>query len=217
MTRAAPAPWIPPRASPARRRAGLGVLVLALAALAIGVPDVVRAGTLRCHGRLIEAGDPALLVRHACGAPSFRDPWPGPDATGTPPVVEWTYNHGPSALMDQILFRDGRVASIRTAGYGFTPESLPASGDCEPTRIRPGLTKLELLHLCGPPAQRTGDYVSASLYIGRLGYPLPGGLPSVYREHWFYNFGSDRLIRDVTLVDARVTAVETGPRGFEPD
>lgn len=204
------------RASPATRLATV-VLMLALAALAIGAPAPARAGTLRCHGQLVKVGDPALLVRHACGKPSFRDPWWGSDETGTPPVMEWTYNHGPSALMEQIIFRDGRVASIRTAGYGFTPEPLPASGDCEPTRIQPGMTKLELLHLCGPPAQRTGDYVSASPYAGQVGYVLPGPLPSVYREHWFYNFGSAHLIRDVTLLDARVTSVDTGPRGFDPN
>jgi hypothetical protein len=39
---------------------------------------------------------------------------------------------------------------------------------------------------------------------------------SVQIDEWIYSFGSNRFIRYVTLVDGRITKVETGERDEGP-
>ncbi|AWN17316.1 DUF2845 domain-containing protein [Salinisphaera sp. LB1] len=182
------------------------------------LPPAARADSLRCNGHLVTDGDPAARVVRACGPPSFRDPWWGAaPATGVPPMMEWTYNRGPRRLMDQIVFRDGRVISIATAGYGFRAGSLPPNGHCNPASIVSGLSKYALLEACGEPVQRSGGYVNSTRYDdGTHRLFLRHAAHPVYRERWIYNFGSDRLMREVTLENARVVSVQTLERGFGP-
>lgn len=191
--------------------AALGLL------LAILLPVVGHADSLRCQGRLVTDGDPAVSVLQACGQPSFRDPWWGDaPAAGVPPMMEWTYNHGPRRLMDEIIFRNGKVIAIRTAGYGFREGPVPPTGSCEPTGIAPGLSKYELLQRCGQPLQRSGSYVNSTVFDGGgRRYFLNNVGHLVYRERWIYNFGANRLLREVVLENARVVSVKTLDRGFD--
>lgn len=193
-------------------------LAFALVAAAWLLPAVGHADSLRCNGRLVTDGDPAVSVLSACGQPSFRDPWWGTEpAAGVPPMMEWTYNRGPRRLLEQIVFRDGKVISIRTAGYGFRAGSLPSSGSCDPSAISPGLTKYELLEACGEPVQHSGGFVNSMVYDdGARRYFLRNAVHPVYRERWIYNFGANRLLREVTLENARVVSVQTLDRGFDP-
>lgn len=187
-------------------------------AACLALPVVSHADSLRCNGRLVTDGDPAVSVLRACGQPSFRDPWQGGNpGAGVPRMMEWTYNRGPQRLMDQIVFRNGKVLSIHTAGYGFRAGPLPASGSCEPTAISRGLSKYELLQACGKPVQRSGGYINAMVYDdGRHRYFGGHSVHPVYRERWIYNFGANRLMREVTLENARVVSVQTLDRGFDP-
>ncbi|HET7315524.1 DUF2845 domain-containing protein [Salinisphaera sp.] len=198
------------------RRATTAGFLLALAGMLL--PAIAHADSLRCDGRLVTNGDTVVSVLHACGQPSFRDPWWGnAPAGGVPPMMEWTYNYGPRRLMDQIVFRNGKVMSIHTAGYGFRAGRLPPSGSCEPTTILPGLSKYELLETCGEPVQRSGGYVySHVLTEGGHRYFLNNGAHRVYHERWIYNFGANRLLREVIMENARVVSVQTLDRGFNP-
>lgn len=196
-----------------------GPALLGLVALTmIGLSVAAQADSLRCHGRLVTDGDPVVSVLRACGQPSFRDPWWGnAPSSGVPPMMEWTYNHGSRRLMDQIVFRNGRVIAIRTAGYGFRAGSPPPSGSCEPTSIAPGMSKYRLIQSCGEPIQRSGGYVYSTVYDdGAQRYFLRHSAHAVYRERWIYNFGANRLLRQVTLENARVVSVQTLNRGFNP-
>ncbi|MES1937210.1 hypothetical protein C27AD_12691 [Salinisphaera hydrothermalis C27AD] len=191
------------------------IVLFVLAATALS--GVAQADSLRCDGRLVTDGDPVVSVLRACGEPSFRDPWWGnAPSSGVPPMMEWTYNHGPQRLMNQIVFREGKVIAIRTAGYGFRAGTPPPSGSCEPTSIAPGLSKYRLIQFCGEPVQRSGGYVYSTVYDdGVQRYFLRHGGHAVYRERWIYNFGANRLLREVTLENARVVSVQTLGRGFD--
>jgi hypothetical protein len=46
------------------------------------------------------------------------------------PVEIWTFNFGPSKLMREVRFVDGRVEEISTLGYGYrVPSAPPTQGD----------------------------------------------------------------------------------------
>ncbi|WP_423824118.1 DUF2845 domain-containing protein [Salinisphaera sp. SPP-AMP-43] len=172
---------------------------------------------MRCSGQLVTEGDPAVSVWHACGEPSFRDPWWGNAPAQNPPMMEWTYNHGPQRLLEQVVFRNGRVVAIRSAGYGFINNGIPPSGSCNPSTIQPGMTKLQLLLSCGHPVQQTGWYIGSTIIReGGQAYFLHHAVQPVYRERWIYNFGARYLLREVRLENAEVVAVDTLGRGFDP-
>lgn len=131
-------------------------------------------------------------------------------------MMEWTYNHGPRRLLDQVIFRHDKVIAIRTAGYGFRAGALPPSGSCESTAISPGLSKYALLQTCGKPIRHQGGYVNSSVFNdGTHHYDLNNRAYPVYRERWVYNFGANRLQREVTLENARVVSIQTLGRGFD--
>jgi hypothetical protein len=98
-----------------------------------------QADALRCGNKLIREGDVRSLVRDFCGEPSdiqtrsiLRRPvfningrrTFGGDGLVEIPVEIWTFNFGPSKLMREVRFVDGRVEEIVTLGYGY---NVPAS------------------------------------------------------------------------------------------
>ena len=195
------------------RKVGLAAVLLVVAAVSA---TPARADSLRCGGSLVQKGDPAAAVRSNCGEPDFVDPWIGgvDIAYGAVPNMEaWTYNRGPGRLLQVLVFRDGRLDRIREDGYGFR---VPAgSGECQPAGITPGMSKYRLLVACGQPAQKSGGYVlSTRGSQGVLDYRRRGVVP-VYREQWIYNFGSSRLLREVTLENAVVVETDTLDRGYD--
>jgi hypothetical protein len=93
----------------------------------------------RCGTKLVTDGDTRSEVLQKCGDPTeidrrsiFRQPlyWIGgrPYNIGNGvveiPVEIWIYNFGPSKLMRQVRFEDGKVVEIETLGYGYheTPQ-----------------------------------------------------------------------------------------------
>ena len=94
---------------------------------------------MRCGNKLIREGDVRSLVRDFCGEPSdiqtrsiLRRPVVNfngrrrflGDGLVEIPVEIWTFNFGPSKLMREVRFVDGRVEEIVTLGYGY---AVPAS------------------------------------------------------------------------------------------
>ncbi len=94
----------------------------------------------RCGTKLVTEGDTRSEVIQKCGDPVeidrrsiFRQPlyW----IHGRPyyvgngvveiPVEVWIYNFGPSKLMRQIRFEDGKVVDIETLGYGYHEKPRP--------------------------------------------------------------------------------------------
>lgn len=115
---------------------------LALLALFACVP-MAHADAMRCGNKLIREGDTRSLVRDFCGEPSdiqtrsiLRRPvfFQGRkqffgDGLVEIPIEIWTFNFGPSKLMREVRFVDGRVETINTLGYGYSvPQTPPGAG-----------------------------------------------------------------------------------------
>lgn len=189
-----------------------------LASLSIVTADPVQASdAVRCKGRLLDRGDPAMEVQHYCGEPAFVDPWTGSGALAHGRVYDmeaWTYNWGPGRLMQIFVFRNGKVASIENAGYGFNPGQLRV--DCSSAGgIGNGMSKYQLVVSCGSPDQRSGHFVLSSRFSsGARDYYLGRGVFPVYRETWLYNFGPNRLQREVILENGQVVDTQALDRGF---
>lgn len=114
-------PRMPPRAS----RILPGLLAL-LAGVAV---PAARAESLRCNGRILEEGDPRVLVLQHCGEPVARDAYCRPVEVMPPPgawrrtpwyagdlpcrwIDEWLYDRGPGELLATVRFEAGRILSI---------------------------------------------------------------------------------------------------------
>ena len=99
-----------------------------------------HADAMRCGNKLIREGDTRSLVRDFCGEPSDiqtrsilrrpvfnfngRKQFFG-DGLVEIPVEIWTFNFGPSKLMREVRFVDGRVEEIATLGYGYSVPATP--------------------------------------------------------------------------------------------
>jgi hypothetical protein len=96
------------------------------------LPGVANADSMRCGSRLISEGDRIEYVLAHCGEPArkerswiVRQPrferggreysFPGTDEV---PVDTWTYDFGPSRLMQRVRMVDGKVERIDTLEHG---------------------------------------------------------------------------------------------------
>jgi len=181
-------------------------LVLLLAAL---LADQAVAG-FRCDGGLVKRGDRQFEVRDACGEPTVVVPLHTAYTIqhGQVPISEeWQYNFGPNRLMRFLRFRDGRLVQVRTGKHGFrTPSS-----NCRPQHIEKGMTQMELEAHCGEPRSMELRITNQRYRVDRLGQVYRAGTPA---EDWIYDFGSNRFVRIVTLINGRVVNIErSGSRG----
>jgi hypothetical protein len=133
-TRAAQRPYIRNPADQggkeSRPMRNVRVAVMVLTALVLGTAEMVRA--LQCDGRLASIGDSSWEVQTICGAPVQVDDSlevvlkpvydPHGHVAGHLPVAVpksvWTYNFGPTRLIYVLTFREGKLATIETGGYG---------------------------------------------------------------------------------------------------
>lgn len=168
---------------------------------------LAHADSLRCGNGLVDTGMGKYQVLQKCGKPDFVDQ-PAQQyiqGIGFIAVTEvWYYNRGPSRLVRALSFRNGRLTRIATEGYGYS--HLPA-GPCDGAALHVGMSKFALLARCGEPAYRDSwiEYRAA-------GDPDDGRVPAtaVPVELWTYDFGSNRLLREVKLVDGKVVEIRVG-------
>lgn len=196
-----------------RDRLSIGRLLghIWLLVLWVFLSTMAHADALRCGTGFVESGDPAAKVRRDCGTPTFVDRWTGGDMRGPIPTMqEWTYNRGPGQLLQIVAFRNARMRTVRTDGYGFVSGTRPER--CPPEDIRRGMSKYRLLQNCGPPERRSALLVYRSRRIARDDDRRQDVFP-IYRERWIYGFGPRRLRRQVTLENAFVTQIKTLERG----
>lgn len=168
------------------------------------------ADVMRCDGGVVNTEDRSFDVLRRCGEPSYRDQWDEYLAYHHLPsahVEVWYYNFGPSRLLHVLRFRNGRLTSIDTDGYGFRS----GSRDCSPGHITEGMSQFALLSRCGQPdaSERRLELRSLPRQHGHHTYPV-----TVRVDEWLYNFGPSSFIRIVTLVNGRVDRIETGDRGY---
>ena len=95
---------------------------LAMIALA---PQTGTAQSVSCAGSIINQGVTKAEVLAKCGAPSEGGNRTGEEGAAigavAPPSAGdevWTYNFGPSRLMQRIWFEDGVVTRVESLGYG---------------------------------------------------------------------------------------------------
>ncbi len=175
----------------------LGVLLLAAFP-----PDAASA--IRCGGSLVSEGDRPYDLIAVCGAPDYKEEIPGTFVAGIGPIdneERWYYNFGPREFIRQARIRNGRIVSIDTLGYGFSPS---IQGRCDADALRSRMSGFELITRCGEP-----------VYKDRRIRVLPSRYPYVnvvVIDEWTYDFGPGRFVRIVTLVDGEVEDVETGRR-----
>lgn len=88
-----------------------------------GQPAQIQHQTIYSEGGTATAGGPAPIGGPA-GPPAPGKPIPTLPGIGTRsatefPVELWTYNFGPTRLMQRIRFENGVVVHIESLGYGF--------------------------------------------------------------------------------------------------
>lgn len=183
------------------------------------LPWPVAAETLRCGNSLVARGDFAVEILEQCGEPDFIDQWQQ-NVVGSlrtvPDIEQWYYNFGSSQLVQILEFRAGRLQRIDSAEYGFP---TPGPRSCRPAQLVTGISKYRLLEMCGQPVQVNSFVVFGNPRrgvdsFGRAPFYQPDFLVPVLRESWVYNFGSRRLLREVTLENGIVVEVDTEGRGF---
>lgn len=199
-----------------------------LAALA---PSVAGAADgMSCEGGIISVGDSRLDLLGKCGPPTLVESrpaqvteWVGDRAQGASRTVTimletWTYDLGSSRLVQYVKLEAGKVANVRTGGYGRapggrrTPSALPRA-PCQPTSIRAGDSTYDLLSLCGEPVFRDVREEQIAVAEGD-GQWMAGASTLVLKETWTYDFGPRALVRFVHVRDGRVTGVRTGGYGY---
>lgn len=105
-------------------------LLLAVAVAVVWVPVVGQAATLRCGTGLVSDGASKSDVVAKCGEPVSKESRSESEEvktrdgeTSTKRVVqktfeEWTYNFGPNRLMQVVVFENGKLIEVKSAGYG---------------------------------------------------------------------------------------------------
>ncbi|MCP1728585.1 hypothetical protein J2T60_002599 [Natronospira proteinivora] len=160
--------------------------------------------SLRCNGKLVKTGDRMFEVREHCGEPDVVVPLHSAYTVRhghVPTREEWQYNFGPHRLMRFLRFQDGRLVQIRTGKHGF--RSSP--GSCSPNNLETGMTQLELAARCGEPRSKELRVTSKRYRVDGLGRVYQAGQAA---EDWIYDFGSNRFVRIVTLINGQVVNIE---------
>lgn len=185
------------------------LLPLALLALLASAP----AAAMRCGNRLVNDGAQDFQVRERCGDPFWSDRHTEVVVVGRDGPLEqqrevqydvWYYNFGPRQLMRQLVFREGVLVREETLGYGVDR----IGEDCDPNRFLDGLSAGELVARCGAPASRR----SRTDTIVRRAAPGVERWRDRRREDWVYDFGDERSVRMVHIVDGRIEAAESVAR-----
>ena len=169
----------------------VGKLMLGCLLLLVAVPS---ACALRCGNRVVGTDDYDFQVRERCGEPYYIEDHFVVLATGTDTPVQtiqqtvytaWFYNFGPSRLLVQLLFRDGRLVRQRTLGRGVDD----IGGSCTPVALSSGASAGEVIAHCGQPQSRNRHPLTQVRQFG------PGAY-SQYddsREDWIYDLGGNFL------------------------
>lgn len=186
------------------------MFALRLLALLAALSWAVDAHALRCGNRIVTTGDHEFQVRERCGEPFWTNSFSELHVIGLDAPIErrtervydeWFYNFGPRSLVQRLVFADGRLVKIETAGYG----TRQIGGNCDDAALRTGTTSGEVVLRCGPPMSRTTRYEDVVLRdaVGNA------RVRPVRREEWLYDLGRrSRFVRMAIFIDGRLDRVE---------
>jgi hypothetical protein len=106
-----------------------GFLFLLISA---SLPSLCWADGVRCGSRIFTVGDSSAEMGDTCGPPaqisrftvdgvtgSVRAGVRAQDSSGETLVEIWTFNFGPSQLMQRVRIENGVVVKIESLGYGY--------------------------------------------------------------------------------------------------
>jgi hypothetical protein len=177
--------------------------------LGLALWPVADAEAMRCGGRIVATGDYDFQVRQRCGEPYWVETRSellvsgadGPVERRAERVIEaWYYDRGPSALVQRLVFVDGRLSRTESAGYGMGGRSPGPCGDAD---FRTGATTGEIVLRCGHPDSQALRYRDVIHRDGR-GNEL---LRARQVEEWVYAGGGGRLGRLLVFEDGRLRRV----------
>jgi hypothetical protein len=102
--------------------------------LAIALPSRSEAASLRCGNQLASDGASTSEVLMRCGEPMAKESRQvtlrertstrnereanSSERAEVKTIEEWTYNFGPHRLIQVVVFENGRLIDVRSAGYG---------------------------------------------------------------------------------------------------
>jgi hypothetical protein len=177
------------------------VVIPLLTSIGLLVAAQAQAGSMRCDGKLIEAGDTKARLVTACGEPETKSvvAVERSVAGGVPVrldvVEEWSYPAPNTEGFRILRFEGGLIV-----GDGMR---------CEGVLVGPGDTPSTVIARCGLPALR--DTIGLA-----PGAPAPAvdeaPVLEVPVEQWVYDRGPGRFLAIVTLRGGRVEAIEDGRR-----
>ncbi|MGQ0506685.1 MAG: DUF2845 domain-containing protein [Myxococcaceae bacterium] len=101
-------------------------------ALALVLSGTASAASLKCGSELVAEGATRLEVQNKCGEPTWkeshveydtlrlRDPYTGASYSRAVERVieEWTYNRGPYAFIQTVIFENGKLKDVVSGNYG---------------------------------------------------------------------------------------------------
>lgn len=171
------------------------------------------AEAMRCGSRVVSTGDYDFQVRERCGDPNWVETRrelvtqgaEGPLQRRAERVIEdWYYDRGPNALVQRLVFVDGRLSRTESAGYGPGART----GGCGDADFSRGASTGEIVLRCGQPDSRALRYRDEIRRDGR-GNEL---LRPREIEEWVYAGRGGRLGRLLVFEDGRLERVSTLPR-----
>ncbi|MGF1510639.1 MAG: DUF2845 domain-containing protein [Myxococcota bacterium] len=181
--------------------------------------------SIRCRGRIVQEGDPALQVRSLCGEPLFVTTRTEvvqverlPSATPTAGVLvssivaeveEWLYLFEQGTLPRVLSMKNGRVHRIITLGPVTASTSFQDPNRCARTQFSTGALEAEVILGCGEPDQVDRSRVDRTLRQGDAIVTR-----TLNRERWIFNFGPNRLLREFVFENGRLVSSSSGGYGF---
>jgi hypothetical protein len=181
------------------------------------LPSALVAAEYRCADTIISVGDTSGELLMKCGEPDWKqshaeeiiDTLDKDSRRKTIiSVDEWTYNLGPDRFMRIFKLRDGKVADVRSGGYGTAKEQAGRT-PCSDRIISVGDSAADVMAKCGKPAwQDKREEVIREQLDDNTARKV-----SVTVEEWTYNFGPNQFLRIFTFRNGRVTDVRTGSYG----
>ncbi len=186
--------------------------------LAVVYPLASVADSMRCGSRLVTTNDTKAEVLIRCGTPDWRDQWSEKfieDVVGSyqrrisMERERWVYNFGPQKFLRFLAFKNGKLVTISTGGYGFHKNArLPVR--CDTGILGTGLSQYEVLQRCGEPFFK--DSRREEIFSSISG----GNRHLVERriDEWTYNLGPNRFMRILTFNNGLLEEISSGSKGF---
>jgi len=166
-----------------------------------------------CKGEAVTTGDSREEVAAKCGEAMLKEQRKltveetdkeGKIVRTVTDIEEWTFDSGPEELMQSYRFENGKLADIRSIGYGRIQD--PMVDNCRNgTLLAEGDSTIEAFLKCGEPLakQKLEDKVVESTEGDkkrRTSLPV---------AEWTYRYGRDLPGYTLTFEDGKVTKIRT--------